>query len=696
MEPSRTTQDHGRRFASRGERGRDPAVPAQASGPDVRVALLDTDGVIVWVNEGWDESVRSNHADPRRCGPGVSYLAVCDRADDEVARWAGRTIRAAVSGDLPAPARIATPCAMPGSTGWFDMLVSSRRDDEGRCIGASVTFSPTQRPAVPASQGLTFPDGPRLDLDQTLTELTARAQEVLATQGRLRALLRANAVVASELNLRIVLNHIVEAARSLVGAGYAALGVIGDDGNLDEFVHVGMEKGTVEAIGALPRGRGILGFLTDHAEAVRMQALSEHPASVGFPDAHPPMGSFLGVPIRVRGTVFGNLYLTDSEHGEFTSEDEQLVTALADSAGVAIENAKLYEDSERRRRWQAASAEATGQLLSGVGHPVQASILEPALHGAEADFAVLVRVDGDRIATRATIGTAYAADVGLTAERLAEALPDEKPGLLTDESDPAGPRPMMAAPLQGPDSLVLVLGREPGRPRFTRTDLDQLAGFTGQVAIASELEATRVDHEALAVMQEHERIAADLHDHVIQELFATGMGLQNLVRGLDQPEKRDRVLDYVDSIDATIRRIRTTIFQLDAPAEGDGGLKQQLMAIVDDHRPHLGFAAQVEFAGPLDLAVPSDLAADVLATVREAVSNVARHASATSLLVTVALAEGELTVEVVDDGCGIGPSERSSGLTNLRRRAARHHGTFELSTPPGGGTVLRWSVPCPT
>jgi hypothetical protein len=241
MEPSRTTQDHSRRFGSRGERGRDPAVPAQASGPDVRVALLDTDGVIVWVNEGWDESVRSNHADPQRCGPGVSYLAVCDRADDEVARWAGRTIRAAVSGDLPAPARIATPCAMPGSTGWFDMLVSSRRDHEGRCIGASVTFSPTERPAVPASQGLTFPDGPRLDLDQTLTELTARAQEVLATQGRLRALLRANAVVASELNLRIVLNHIVEAARSLVGAGYAALGVIGDDGNLDEFVHVGME-----------------------------------------------------------------------------------------------------------------------------------------------------------------------------------------------------------------------------------------------------------------------------------------------------------------------------------------------------------------------------------------------------------------------------------------------------------------------
>lgn len=696
MVSNRNRQDLGTRLGSGAERGAVPAVPAQAPGPDVRTALLDTDGAIVWVNQCWEDSVLANHADPRACGPGVSYLTVCDSADDEVARWAGRTIRAALAGELPAPARIATPCAMPGTTGWFDMLVSSQRDDEGRCTGATVTFSPMQRPAVPASQGLTFPDGPRLDLDQTLTELTARAQDVLATQGRLRALLRANAVVASELNLRIVLRHIVEAARNLVGAGYAALGVIGDDGNLDEFVHVGMAPETVEAIGALPRGRGILGFLTDHAEAVRMQALSAHPDSVGFPDAHPPMGSFLGVPIRVRGIVFGNLYLTDSDRGEFTSEDEQLVTALADSAGVAIENAKLYEDSERRRRWQAAAAEATSQLLSGVGQPAQASILEPAQQGAEADFAVLVRVEGERVATRATVGTAYAADVGLTADRLAEAMPGDKPGLLADESDPAGPRAMMAAPLHGPDALVLVVGREPGRPRFTRTDLDQLAGFTAQVAIASELEATRVDHEAIAVMQEHERIAADLHDHVIQELFATGMGLQNLVRGLDQPEKRERVLDYVDSIDATIRRIRSTIFQLDEPAEGGGTLKQQLRAVVDDHRPILGFAAHVEFSGPLDLVVPADLGADVLATVREAVSNVARHARATSLLVTVALAEGELTVEVVDDGCGIGPSERSSGLTNLRRRAARHHGTFELSTPPGGGTVLRWSVPCPT
>jgi signal transduction histidine kinase len=694
MVSEKRTQGARGRYTHATQRDGEPVVPAQPPGPDVRIALLDARGMIVWVNECWQDSVRANHADPQACGPGASYLGVCDNADDNVARWAGRTIRAAIAGDLPAPARMATPCAMPGTTGWFDMLVSSRRDDEGRCIGASVTFSPTQRPAAAPSGGLTFPDGPRLDLDQTLTELTARAQEVLATQGRLRALLRANAVVASELNLRIVLRHIVEAARSLVGAGYAALGVIGEDGNLAEFVHVGMERETVEAIGALPRGRGILGFLTDHAEAVRMQALSEHPASVGFPDAHPPMGSFLGVPIRVRGTVFGNLYLTDNDRGEFTAEDEQLVTALADSAGVAIENAKLYEDSERRRRWQAAAGEATSQLLSGVGHPTQSSILEPALQGAEADFAVLLRVEGDRVVTRAAVGTAYDADGGLTAGRLAEALPDGKPGLLTDDSDPAGPRPMMAAPLAGADDLVLVVGREPGRPRFTRTDLDQLAGFTAQVAIASELEATRVDHEAMTVMQEHERIAADLHDHVIQELFATGMGLQSLVRGLDQPE-HDRVLDYVESIDATIRRIRSTIFRLDGPSDDDDGLKKQLAAAVNDQQSALGFAALVELSGPLDLAVSPDLGADVLATVREAVSNVARHAGASTLRVSVALADGELSIEVADDGCGIGSPERSSGLTNLRRRAARNHGTFELSTPPGGGTVLRWAAPCP-
>ena len=215
-----------------------------------------------------------------------------------------------------------------------------------------------------AEGSLTFPDLPRLELDQLLGQLVERAQEVLVTQGRLRGLLRATQVVTGDLALPVVLQRIVAAARDLVGARYAALGVIAPDGGLSEFVHVGMPDDAVEAIGHLPHGKGLLGALIDDPHPIRLRRIGEDPRSSGFPAGHPPMTSFLGVPIRIRDEVFGNLYLADSTRGEFTAEDEQLTLALAATAAAAIDRARLYQAAHARGEWLQATAAITQRLLS--------------------------------------------------------------------------------------------------------------------------------------------------------------------------------------------------------------------------------------------------------------------------------------------------------------------------------------------
>jgi signal transduction histidine kinase len=254
---------------------------------------------------------------------------------------------------------------------------------------------------------------------------------------------------------------------------------------------------------------------------------------------------------------------------------------------------------------------------------------------------------------------------------------------------------IIAAPLLHDQRVLaaVVVGRLAGERPFDQTDLDQLAGFAGHAGVALELDQARSDREALALLREHERIAADLHDHVIQELFALAMGLQSMVGGLQLPQQQTRVLGYVDALDDTIRRVRATIFQLNHK-RASASLKHRLLAVLEQERPALGFAAHVEFSGPIEHTVPVHMAEEVVAVVREAVSNTARHARAHSVRVRVSVAQGLLTVEVRDDGRGIGENSRSSGLTNLRRRAERYGGSLELSTPPEGGTHLRWTGRC--
>jgi len=572
----------------------------------------------------------------------------------------------------------------------------------------SVTQAAGGTGAAEAAGGLGFPDAPRLELDELLVQLVDRAGDVLAAQGRLRGLLRANALVAGELSLPVVLRQIVGAARDLLGARYAALGVIGHDGELEQFVHAGMDDDDlVAAIGELPRGRGVLGLLISQPAPIRLASLGDHPAAAGFPPGHPPMGSFVGVPVRIGEEVFGNLYLTERvAGGEFTADDEQLAIALAAAAGAAIANARRYAESEQRRRWLDASAQLTPLLLAGHREQPHALIAGHAAAAADADFAVLaVRGDdpGEVIVTGAA-GPLAAGLAGRTApvagSLAGQVICGGKPGLVTGDrlqtaaaALGAGIGPLIAVPLAAGERVLgaLLLGRTAARPGFTESDLGMAASFAAHAAVAMELAEARADQMLLARAEDHERIAGDLHDHVIQELFALGMKLQGHAARSD-PAAAARVNGYIDTLDEVIKKIRTSIFGLQQPRQPTASLQARVMEIIDDHAPQLGFTAGVSFSVPPGPDLDEALAHDILAVTREALSNCARHAHATAVTVALALQDGLVTLEVTDNGRGLGAPARSSGLASMRRRAENNGGTLNITAPPGGGTRLTWTA----
>jgi GAF domain-containing protein len=561
--------------------------------------------------------------------------------------------------------------------------------------------------AAEAAGGLAFPDMPRLELDELLVQLVDRAGDVLAAQGRLRGLLRANALVAGELSLPVVLRQIVGAARDLLGARYAALGVLGRDGELEQFVHAGMDDGLVAGIGELPRGRGILGLLISDPAPIRLASLGDHPAAAGFPPGHPPMGGFLGVPVRIGEEVFGNLYLTERvAGGEFTADDEQLAIALAAAAGAAIANARRYAESEQRRRWLDASARLTPLLLAGDQDQPHALIAGHAAGAADADFAVLVVPGGDPgvVIVAGAAGPLAAGLPGRTAplagSLAGQVISSGKPGLVTGErlqgaaaALGVGIGPLIAVPLAAGERVLgaLLLGRAAGRPGFAEPDLGMAASFAGHAAVTLELAGARVDQILLAQAEDHERIAGDLHDHVIQELFALGMKLQSQAARSD-PATAARVNGYIDTLDEVIKKIRASIFGLQQPRQPAASLQARVMEIVDDHAPQLGFTAGVSFAGAPGPGLDEALAHDILAVTREALSNCARHARATAVTVALTAQDGLITLEVTDNGRGLGTPARSSGLASMRRRAENNGGTLQITAPPGGGTRLTWTA----
>ncbi|MFI0924853.1 GAF domain-containing protein [Streptomyces sp. NPDC021012] len=560
---------------------------------------------------------------------------------------------------------------------------------------------------------------PRLRLDELLDELQARIDEVRGTRDRLNGLLEAVMSVGRGLDLPQVLRGIVEAAVSLVDAEYGALGVIGDDRKLSEFVPVGIGEELRERIGALPSGHGILGELIRNPRPLRLSELSEHSASYGFPAHHPPMHTFLGVPIRVRDEVFGNLYLTEKRGGaDFDAEDETVVTTLAVAAGIAIENARLYEEGRLRQRWLAASSDFTSALLSGAEETeVLGGMLERAVDIAGADIGVFYLV-GPGGELRGSLASGEGAeahrDVVLpSVEGTLAAAALTQDGLITVADVRKDPRitvqperwkgfgPAVAVTLGTKERLsgVLILARSAGRSPFTGVEISVLPGFAGQAALALELADRRRDAEQVSLLEDRDRIARDLHDLAIQRLFATGMTLQSARRFVEHPEAVDRLTRAIDDLDSTIKIIRSTIFGLrehDTPGTAPK-LRNRVVKAVDAAVPTLGFAPALRMEGLLDTDVPPDAADEVVAVIGEALTNVARHANAHRAEVSVVVEEGVLAVTVSDDGVGVRPGGARSGLRNLAERAERLHGDLSIRArpEPAGGTLLEWRVPLP-
>ncbi len=547
----------------------------------------------------------------------------------------------------------------------------------------------------------------QLRLRELLVEVQDRVEQIVKGRDRLDGLVEAMLVVNSGLDLDSTLRTIVRTATNLVDARYGALGVSGGDGDgLVEFVMEGIDEDLGERIGPPPSGRGVLGLLMDDPKPIRLDDIRMHPASVGFPPNHPPMRTFLGVPVRIRDEVYGNLYLTEKAGGQpFSEDDEVLAEALAAAAGIAIANARLYEQARARQSWIEATRDIATELLGGA-EPARVFrlIAYEALRLTGAD-AVVVAVppdedaDVDELVVVETAGAAAPlGSISVAGNEIGEAFAERTPrrvGALTGaEPLMADAGPALVLPLRTTDTTVgvVVALRRRGSREFSPDQLGMAAAFTDQATVAWQLAGSQRRMRELDVISDRERIARDLHDHVIQRLFAAGLSLQGAIPRARSVEVQQRLADTVDELQRVIQEIRTTIFDLHGSSPGTTRLRQRLDEAIEAFAGQ-GLRTTVHFVGPLSV-VDAPLADHAEAVVREAVSNAVRHSGAHTLTVNVRV-EDELILEVIDDGCGMPADVTASGLNNLRARAEQVGGTLTLNAEPGGGTVLRWVAPLP-
>ncbi|MGW2260367.1 sensor histidine kinase [Streptomyces sp. NPDC001780] len=569
----------------------------------------------------------------------------------------------------------------------------------------------------PATGRKDRPAAPRLRLDELLEDLQAQVAQVRATRDRVHALLDAVLTIGSDLDLDVVLRRITESAVTVVDAEYGALGVLGEEGQIKRFITVGVDEETIKAIGHYPEGGGILGLLIREPEPLRLADLGTHPESVGFPEGHPPMTTFLGAPVRVRDRVFGNLYLTDKRGGaRFDDEDEAVLRTLAAAAGVAIDNARLYEDTRRRERWLAASSDLTRGLLSGTDpDQVLYQVAATVRRLADADLVtVAVPFDGgDELVIEATDGegaervhglvlppTTLAAKVYHSNERVSSGALSEEPQEGGGSAGQIELGPGFLLPLGGSEHVrgVLQVANLPGGQEFSEATMTMISGFADQAALALEIAEHRREADRRMVLSDRDRIARDLHDLAIQRLFASGLTLNSVLgRISDRPEAAERVRRVVDDLDDTIKTVRNTIYALrERDREGARGLRAELLAETDRATGVLGFTPALRMTGLLDTGVPAEYAEQLLAVLRETLSNAARHAHATHVEVTAETDGSRLRLRVADNGTGIDPGvTRCSGLANLHRRAGDLGGSFTLGPNEPVGTVAEWTVPLP-
>lgn len=534
------------------------------------------------------------------------------------------------------------------------------------------------------------------------------------TERRREALIRAGLVLASELSLPSVLQKITDLACEVADARYGALGVLSEDGTrLQDFVTHGVTDEERRRIGHLPQGRGILGVLIDEAEPLRLRHIQDDSRSVGFPEHHPKMTSFLGVPIEIHGRVFGNLYLTEKRGGEeFTEEDERAVQTLATQAAVAIENARLYREAENRNRRIQAASEVTHSILEGhEPDDILRLIATRAMELVDATMATIATPTGDGrdLVVRVAVGD-RADELEGRGGPAEGSISDQvmrtgRPLLVLDlSSDERVNQPVVALGGIGPGLFVpllehgrpfgtlLVANRKDG-PGFTDDDLELLRLFSAQASVALEYGRARQDLERLAIMEDRERIAQELHDGVIQTLFAVGMSLQATAAVAGSPEIQERLGQSVDAIDGAIRDLRNYIFGLRPGAMADRQLDLSIKDLVKGYEESAPASIESR-VDPEAAALLAGRAADVLQLAREGLSNAVRHSGAAAIELSLTLGEGIAVLEVRDDGTGFDPDAETAGhgLRNLESRTRALGGEFQIRSSREG-TELRIQLP---
>jgi signal transduction histidine kinase len=551
---------------------------------------------------------------------------------------------------------------------------------------------------------------PKAGVDELLKGFVVRAEELLQSKERMAGLLEAVVALAEDLSLDAVLERVVESACRLLHARFGALGVIGADHALSHFITVGIDADLASRIGPLPTGHGVLGLLISSPRPLRLHDLRQHSESYGFPANHPPMQSFLGVPVRVREVVFGNLYLTEKEGGEdFTAEDEALAVALAAAAGVAIENARLYDDARRRARWLEASMDVSGLMLS-LDRDYTSGGLDPiagrALQESASDLALLVAPAADGpghvvIGVAGERGPAFSGrSLRLESELLEGVLDGGEPVVIDDASEVVGELdagvtgPLLAVALstQGAHHGLLLLARNKDSVRYARTDIEMGAVFGSHVALALELSRVHRLREELVVFTDRDRIARDLHDLVIQRLFAAGLSVQSLTRFTKDELALERIRTITGELDEAIRSLRDTIYSLKTNTGVTELLSGRIRRVTRSSSKSMPVPPRLTITGPVDAVTP-DKADNVVAVVSEGLSNAIRHSGADTISVSVAVVKGRVNVVISDNGSGFTHPGKRNGLTNLEDRARMLDGECVITSAPDAGTSLEWSVP---
>ncbi|WLQ07378.1 GAF domain-containing sensor histidine kinase [Arthrobacter oryzae] len=544
--------------------------------------------------------------------------------------------------------------------------------------------------------------------EDLLRDFVARADELVRAQDQMQGLLGAVVSLTEDLSLEAVLDRVVQSACELVGARYGALGVIDDDHELGHFITVGIDDDGIRLIGDLPTGRGVLGHLIRRPEALRLDDLGSHEMASGFPPNHPDMKTFLGVPVRVRGSVFGNLYLTEKlDGGPFTLEDQELASALASAAGVAIENARLYEDTRRRQRWLEAGLEVS-DLLSAAVFPGETDnldlVAERALGVSDSILAVVAYPDADgtqRCRTMVGVQSLPAGQELPPSDVIAEVLetgasalvrdPTEVFGAGTDEK--LGPLLVAALGRRSSERGLLILARPAGGPLYIQSDLHSSAVFGSRVGLALGLVRARQRREEQLLSTDRDRIARDLHDLVIQRLFGAGLSMQSLRRYIPDPVAQERISAVTAELDGTIHELRDTIYSMRTGHGEKEPLTGLIMRTIHEGIRNSEFSPKVQLTGPVDEAVPDVVVEQLLPVLSEGLSNAVRHSGADEINISLTALPDCVELNIMDNGCGFENPTRVSGLDNMKHRAMALGGECTIKSRPGHGTRLTWTAP---